>query len=371
MQLNQWQRKLLTILVTIAAALAGVSIVSTDDNGGGRPEKTTVTIHVDRSADPGIQGKALQVPEEAVAEAADSPELEPLLSVANVPAATIEHVREVEDRLAANDQLPIVTPDAAPQQRGCTSNFVRNYSSRRGVAPRWIIVHETVSPNLPGIEDLLGLTARANDPRTQVSWHYNIDRPGNCFYTVRESDKAWTAAAANSFGVQIEFVNTTREFPFLLPAGYAKAGLVMSDIAARWHIPLALGKVNDCAPPPDGAGVISHAMLGFCGGGHVDINSHDGSDHAELRRLIAAAKAARKPPCGKRCRAKKRQRAVVAGRVRHHEALHKEYARAGCRRDMHHQPLRTYTRRQCRQLKRRGHSQHKAITRARRTLRAL
>src|SRR5439155_773852 len=66
---------------------------------------------------------------------------------ADAPKSTIENAREQQDALAASDQLPIVSPDAAPTQRGCTSNFVVNYSSRRGVRPRLFVLHYTVSPN--------------------------------------------------------------------------------------------------------------------------------------------------------------------------------------------------------------------------------
>lgn len=292
-----WRKILAAVLVAIATV--GVTIVVTDngpDHEPGKPRRT-IEIRIDRSAKAGVQAATLEVQKTDVAAAtkASSGDGSDNLrdeTPAGVPDSVLDANDDVEQKIAESDQLPIVTPDAAPTQRGCLSRFARNYSSRRGVAPRWIVIHETVSPNLPGYRDLLGLLARANDARAQVSWTYNIDRDGLCFYVVRESDKPWTQAAANPFSIGIEVVNSTREFPFMKPAGYRKLGLVVSDAAKRWNIPLALGSARNCAPGR--AGIISHAMLGPCGGGHVDINSHDNANHDELRKIIGYAIAARR-----------------------------------------------------------------------------
>lgn len=300
--MNDAARKILAVILVALAGVVGIT-VTVVDNGDDRDPKTpkrTVTIKLDRSAAPGVQAKTVEVPKTAIVEAQQSTEIgtgENLRdeSPPGIPEKVLDANDAVEEKIAESDQLPIVTPLAAPSQRGCHSRFVRNYSSRRGVAPRWIVIHLTVSPNLPGLRDLLGLTALANNPRSQVSWTYAIDRDGNCFYSVRESDKPWTQAAANPFSIGIENVNTTREFPFMRPAGYRKLGLVVSDAAKRWNIPLRLGSSRNCAPGR--AGILSHAMLGACAGNHSDIGSHDGppnGSHPELRKIIGYAIAARR-----------------------------------------------------------------------------
>lgn len=305
-------RQLIPILLVLVGAALGVTIVVVDEDGGGQPEQIIIKVDggdADTKAD-----DSLAVPP-AAAEVAENAEetLENLRDEApvGVPQADLNNADRVADDLAASDQLPIVSPDAAPEQRGCSSRFVRNYSSRRGVRPRWIVIHYTVSPNLPGVQDLLGLTARANDPASQVSWTYNIDRDGNCFYVVRESDKPWTQATANPFSIGIEIVNSGKESPFLLPGGYKKLGLVISDAAKRWEIPLRRGSVNGCAPGK--AGIITHQMLGPCGGGHVDISPF------ALDPIIRAARAARTPPCGEKCRAR-----------RIHAETHRRVRELGC-----------------------------------------
>jgi hypothetical protein len=348
---------LVALLVIVFGAL-GVNIV-VDENES--PPPTTTTITVDKSAKPGMQEQELTVPKTAEAIAGKAPELQEDLkdeTPEGVPNEVIEGAREKADELAASDQLPIVTPDAAPVQRGCESHFVRNYSSRRGVAPRWIVIHETVSPNLPGVRDLLGLTARANDPRSMVSWTYNIDRDGNCFYVVRESDKSWTQAVANPFSIGIEVVNTTREQPFMKPVGYRKLGLVISDAAKRWNIPLVLGSAKGCAPGQ--AGIISHAMLGSCGGGHVDINAHDCSaSYDECQKARLALHPGLRTILGYARRARESQRPKLTKQAKwslRHAALHKQY-KVQCR-----------TKRQrsgtaCKQLRSRNRAYHRLLHR--------
>jgi hypothetical protein len=264
-KLSKRAKQILAIVVALLASV-GVMVVITDKNGDSRPDEVTITLGPPAQERADVPDK-ITAPAGAVKLADQSPELDPVLKDATppgVPDAQLDKVREAEDRLAATDQLPIVTPDAAPSQRGCASRFVRNYNSRRGVRPRLIVAHETVSANLPGTADLRGLTALANNPAAAVSWTYNIDRDGNCFYIVREFDNAWTQAAANRFSIGIEFVNSTFEVPFLKPAGYRKAGLVISDAARRWKIPLRRGKVHNCIPVR--SGIVTHRDLGLCGG---------------------------------------------------------------------------------------------------------
>lgn len=173
-------------------------------------------------------------------------------------------------RLAASNPLADLSPLATPQQRGCRSQFVGNYSSRHGVRPVQIVVHYTVSPNLPGFRDINALTAFANNPASGVSWHYNMDSQGNCAYTVRETDNAWTQATFNRVSLGIEFVSTGRPGDWLTARGKQRAGRLLSDMARRWDIPLRRGATRGCVVTS--RGIVQHADLGVCGGGHDDIN---------------------------------------------------------------------------------------------------
>lgn len=288
---SRWPVWLLVLVTLLSIAGGTAAVIDSDDNGS-----PSVTIHVDgkdkdRKADDTVRVPidapgALPGPQAAaqVKEAGNLRDESP----PGVPDAALDAAREQQEGLAHDDNLPIVQPDAAPSQRGCSSRFVRNYSTRRGVKPRLWVAHYTVSGNLPGIADLLGLTALANRGSSKVSWTYNIDRDGNCFYTVRESDKPWTQATFNSVSIGTEFVNTGREFPFLKPAGFAKAGIVISDSTKRWGIPLRLGVVNTRTCTVTRAGIVDHHMLGPCGGGHFDIQPP-----FSVQSLITAARKAR------------------------------------------------------------------------------
>lgn len=275
----------LRVLLPIVLALAAtVTIVVTVDVGpDGRHPHVTVTVHT-------ANGQPVQVtaPTAAVDQAAaglddhvdakdETPE--------GVPAAVIEAGRDQQERLAATDQLPIVSPLAAPSQPGCRSQFVGNHSSRRGVRPRVIVLHYTVSRNIPGWGDVDALTAYSASPASGVSWHYNIDQEGHCAYTVKESDKAWTQAGFNSLAIGIEVVNTGKDPSYAGTAGLAKLARVISDSAGRWEIPLQAGAVSGCTVTR--AGIVDHNTLGACGGGHVDITPYRTST------VIAAAVAYR------------------------------------------------------------------------------
>jgi hypothetical protein len=188
---------------------------------------------------------------------------------AGAPPATLEAAREQQDRLAATDQLPIVTPLAAPEQRGCVTHLVVNYSTRRGVRPRVFVLHYTVSANRPGWDDVNAVVHEFDTPAFQASSNYVIDNEGNCAYIVRESDKAWTQAALNPVAISVEVINTGHEATYAGTAGLAKVALVVSDALKRWDIPVQLGAVSNGVVTR--AGIVDHGMLGVAGGGHHDI----------------------------------------------------------------------------------------------------
>lgn len=205
-----------------------------------------------------------------------------------VTPAQLDASETQQEKLAVQANLPNVTPDAAPQQRGCTTRLVQNYSTRRGVPPRIFVLHYTVSANRPGTSDVYAVTSLFDRPAFQASSNYVIDNEGNCLYIVRESDKAWTQAAANPFSISAEVINTGHEPTYAGSKGLAKLGLVISDAAKRWAIPLQRGLVSGCMVVRPG--IVDHHSLGACGGGHFDITPFS------VDAVIAAAKKARGEP---------------------------------------------------------------------------
>lgn len=219
------------------------------------------------------------------------------------------------EAFAQRDRLPLVQPDAAPEQPGCSSRFHGSYSSRGGVKPRALLGHYTVSPNLPGLRDLVSLTAYSSNPRNMVSWHYNIDREGNCFHTVRETDKAWTQAAANPWAISTEFINKgAGDRPLLSPVGLKKTARIWSDIAYRWDIPIRRGRANKRTCTLERSGILDHNDLGICGGGHVDITPHDIDQIITAIRIYRQSQAPLQRKIAKWCRSLKIVRAKIRAR---------------------------------------------------------
>lgn len=286
--------RLLALLIALIAAV-GVTVAITDNgpnHGPGKP-RGTITVHLGGALEARAGSPtALRVPATAVARAgaadgahghaADARDETP----SKVPAATLETGRRYQERNAESSFLPNVSPLAAPSQTGCRSRFISAFSSRRGVAPRLIVLHYTVSPNVRGWSDVDGVTGYFARPSTQASSNYVIDGEGNCNLIVSEADKAWAQAAANPFSISIEVINTGRERTYIAPAGLKVLGRVVHDAAARWKIPLRAGAVRGCAPTS--AGVVTHHMLGLCGGGHVDVTPFN--EQTVVSQVVLAAR---------------------------------------------------------------------------------
>jgi len=216
---------------------------------------------------------------------------------AGASAEALTAARAQDARLAANDRLPKVFPDAAPQQRGCVTHLVQNYSSRNGIAPRAFVLHYTVSSNRPGWSDVNAVVGIFDTAAYQASSNYVIDGEGNCAYIVRETDKAWTQAAANPVSISVEVIATGSESQYIAQPGLAKLAMVISDALYRWKIPLQLGAFsNGVLTRP---GVLDHRALGPAGGGHFDIDKiiagkfNDANGLARTEQVIAAVKAYR------------------------------------------------------------------------------
>lgn len=281
-----------TIVGIIAGILAYTTITVT---GGGGHSGITITF----GGPHGTAERQVTVPQAALEQAKqtmlDDHDHARTENPPGVTPAQLDASREQQERLAASSALPNVTPDAAPQQRGCTTRLVQNYSSRRGVPPRIFVLHYTVSPNRPGWSDVLAVAGLFDRPAFQASSNYIVDAEGHCLYIVRESDKAWTQAAANPYAISVEVINTGHEPSYAGKAGLEKIALIVHDAAHRWHFPIQQGAVSGCLVTRPG--IVDHHSLGACGGGHFDITPFSTAEVIRAAAALDASPPAKKTPC--------------------------------------------------------------------------
>lgn len=185
--------------------------------------------------------------------------------------------------------IPAHVPLASAYQPGCTTAFVRNYSSRHGAPIDLGVIHWTGSPITASSSGGLSIVSWFDQSAAQASSNYITDQAGRCWYVVPETQKAWTQAAANPWSVSVEIVN-----PGVLPlfrAAAAQEAVVRLMIGwhHRWGIPYRYGRVNsNCVPVV--SGFLAHRDLGPCGGGHPDVGIP-----SAVTQLIARAKAEDQP----------------------------------------------------------------------------
>lgn len=147
---------------------------------------------------------------------------------------------------------------------------VANQSSRNGLTPHLIVLHDTEGGNIPhSNRDLAGLGDWFNNPKAQASAHVGVDQDGNSGRYVDDQAKAWACVAYNSLSLNIEQIgHATDDWT-------AKAMREELEETARWlaiwnhrhGIPLT--RIRD----PRKAGVLQHRDLGLPGGGHHDVSA--------------------------------------------------------------------------------------------------
>lgn len=272
-------KRTLGVLAALLAVIAGGGVLIIDPVDD-RVVPATVTVNVDtldRSPD---KDKTITVPQTAVAQAADG--LAELGDASgppandetptNVPELLLEdNTQQQQQNRRETDALP--TAGASGGVPGCTTSFVRNQSSRRGVRPTVQVLHYTVSPNRPGRSDVNSIIAFFNRSSSQASSHFIIDAEGNCAYIVPIEAKAWTQAGGNPWAISYEIIATGKEPVFLGTAGYTKLRSVMRWVSQRTGIPMRRGTITGCAPTT--SGIVQHTQGGTCWGGHVDIGPFD------------------------------------------------------------------------------------------------
>lgn len=118
----------------------------------------------------------------------------------------------------------------------------RNFSSRRGVRPRLIILHTTEGHNRAGTSDLDALFNWFNNPAAKVSSHRGIDAEGNEYQYVRDADKAWTSGNYNPQSLNIEqvgFASTSKSSWIKnYHRGLRKTAATIVDWSFKYGIPL-------------------------------------------------------------------------------------------------------------------------------------
>lgn len=262
----------INVLIALVLALfggAGISVVLLDDDGDGRTDGVIVKTKTVQAAPPAVavdgpdadtkRDDALPLNEAAQ----DS--LEDAAALPDDKGELGGTLREPDDGKAGVLEGPL----AAQEFPGCRTRFVRNFSSRNGAKVRVIVWHYTVSRER-GQASQDGLTAYANSPSSGVSWHFLIGRSkGLCTFTVPLNYKAWTQGNANPFSVGIEVEAQGDEGTYVTGAGERKLLSVTRGLGKRYGIPMRRGLVRNCQPVR--SGIVTHAELGACGGGHKDI----------------------------------------------------------------------------------------------------
>lgn len=146
-----------------------------------------------------------------------------------------------------------------------------NRSARTTGPIRLIVLHSTESDNIEASEaDLAGVAGWFANPASQVSSHVITDADGHSARCVPDEDKAWHSAAYNSASLGIEQIGR---------ASQAVWGTSELQETARWiakwsrehGIPIQHGAVSGGLVTRPG--VVTHADLGYAGGGHTDPGS--------------------------------------------------------------------------------------------------
>jgi len=179
---------------------------------------------------------------------------------------------------AANQLHPNV--QATPQPKLLVQPLKINFSTRPADAKYELLVaHDTESPNAPGIADLEAIRAWFSNPNAQASANYVDDATGNVLEMVNPvTYMAWHVAYFNPWAIGVEQVGyaSQTKWPLLQVEATAR---IFAHWATLYGIPIRHGKVNGCTIVKPG--IVFHADLGLCGGGH-----HDPGPHYPLGLLI-------------------------------------------------------------------------------------
>ncbi len=309
----------LMLIAALGIATLSVTFALVDGDGDGTPDRIDITVNTQPGD--GVPTKTISAPAPLVEKAADVTESDLRTTPAETPPAQVDAAEAQRDRIRET-QDPLPTAGASAGFDGCVTRFVRNQSSRNGVRPQVQVLHYTVSPNRPGWDDVNAIVAYFNNPSSQASSHFIIDREGNCAYIVPIEAKSWTQATGNPIAVSYEIINSGSEGSYMDTAGYVKLRHVAGQVAARTGIPMRRGSINGCSSSR--TGIVQHADGGICWGGHHDIGPYSvdavvktitatvSTSHLTKRERVVAAR---------RCAARKRVVSAPRGSQARRERL--------------------------------------------------
>lgn len=272
------RRLLAAALTAILAALVAAGIVVVNDDGTVTIKATPADVAlVDDGDRDTARDNAIVLPDGAVDQTARKLEQR---------GAEIAHPLREPDDPSRTPAGQLEGPLAADQVPGCRNRLVGNFSSRNGVRPQVIYLHETVSYE-NGWRSQDNLTAYASRRSSGVSWHLLLGRTnGLCTYTVPLHMKAWTQANANPFSIGIEVEAHASQGRYVEGKGKAKLLSVLRYLSKRFGIPLQRAIVRNGRVIRGGIG--EHSDLGAFGGGHADVTH---LNEAQLNALISEARA--------------------------------------------------------------------------------
>lgn len=134
---------------------------------------------------------------------------------------------------------------------------VRNFSpGHRSFPPQGLVLHHAESDNVNGT------LSWENNPASEVSSHWVVDRDGTRYQCVSAFDRAWCQAAGNAHWWSAEFIGYHSE-P-LTDAQLAQAALILCWLHQEFATPLE--RTDD---PVGGFGLGWHGMGGEAWGGHI------------------------------------------------------------------------------------------------------
>jgi hypothetical protein len=194
---------------------------------------------------------------------------------------------------AAAKQLHL-NVQATPEPKVLNQPIPVNFYPDRPASEKYLelVAHDTESPNAPGIQDLEAVRAFFSNPNTQASANDVDDAQGNAIQMVDPTtETAWHVANFNPWSIGVEQIGYASQthWPLLEVEATAR---IFAHWATKYGIPIRHGKVSGCTIVKPG--IVFHADLGLCGGGH-----HDPGLHYPLGLLIRLTRLyahAGKPP---------------------------------------------------------------------------
>lgn len=146
-----------------------------------------------------------------------------------------------------------------------------NQSSRGGVSPQLIVIHDTESYNRTGPSDLAAIGALFASSSREASSHVCTDADGNSARFVEDGRKAWHCVYYNSVSLGIEQIGLASQTQW--PDKQIKeTARWVAEWSIKHNIPIRKGRT--VAGRVVLSGVVTHRSLGTAGGGHWDPGYH-------------------------------------------------------------------------------------------------